>query len=119
MDLAKEKSIGSIRYSDDVIKTIISLAVNDVKGVAAVENRMVGGLLGSKTESHVGKINVDGKNLTVDLIIVVKYGLFLKDVAQEVQRKVYDRIESMTDLIVSAVNVTVSGLDMSSLDKAE
>ncbi len=105
-------TLGAIRYNDDVIKTIISMALSEVEGIVGIESRAASNLLSRKSDSHINKITMDGKNLTIDLTIAVKYGLSLRDAAQNVQNKVQEKIEAMTDLKVNAVNVTVAGLDI-------
>jgi uncharacterized alkaline shock family protein YloU len=111
-DSSAQDTLGAIRYNEDVIKTMVTMALSEVEGVAAIENRTAGNLLSRKSVSNINKIIMDGKNLTVDLAIVVKYGLSLRDAAQNVQRKVQEKIEAMTDLKVNAINVNVAGLDI-------
>jgi len=112
MDPAEKDSLGVIRYNDDVIKTMVAMAMAEVEGVAGVESRTATNLLSRKSDSHINKITMDGKNLTIDMAIVVRHGLSLRDAAQNVQRKVQEKIEAMTDLKIMAVNVTVAGLDI-------
>lgn len=108
---SEKNAMGTIRYNEDVIKTMVGMALNGVEGVAGMESRGTGNLLSRKNLSHVNKITMEEKKVSLDLSIVVKYGLPLRDVAQQVQHKVKETIESMTDLNVGSVNVTVSGLD--------
>ncbi len=111
-DSSGQGTLGAIRYNDDVIKTMVGMAMSEVEGVAGIESRTASNLLSRKSDSHINKITVDGKNLTIDLAIAVKYGLSLWDAAQNVQHKIQEKIEAMTDLKVNAVNVTISGLDI-------
>ncbi|WP_347488187.1 Asp23/Gls24 family envelope stress response protein [Desulfoscipio sp. XC116] len=107
-----QNNLGDIRYNEDVLKTMISMALSEVEGVYGMESRSSGNILSRKSISHINKISIEGKNATIDLSIVVAYGLLLRDVAKNVQNKVIEVIETMTDLNVDAVNVTVAGLDI-------
>jgi uncharacterized alkaline shock family protein YloU len=109
---SEKNAMGTIRYNEDVIKAMVGIALNGIEGVAGIEGRGTGNILGRKYLSHVNKIAVEEKRVSLDLSIVVKYGLPLRDVAQQVQQKVKEIIESMTDLNVGAINITVSGLDI-------
>ncbi|AGL02735.1 Asp23/Gls24 family envelope stress response protein [Desulfoscipio gibsoniae] len=108
----EQNDLGVIRYNEDVLKTMIGMTLSEVEGVAGFEGRSSGNLLNRKSVSHINKISIEEKNVTIELSIVVEYGLPLRDAAQNVQHKVREVIEAMTDLYVNAVNVTVAGLDI-------
>jgi len=109
---SEQNRLGSIRYNEDVIRSMVDMALSGVEGVAATEGRAGGGILGHKSLSHINKITVQEKKVVIDLSIVVRYGLPVQDVARRVQQKVRDTIESMTDLRIGGVNITVSGLEL-------
>jgi len=108
---SEQNQMGSIKYNEDVLRTMVGMALNEVEGVAGTENKVGAGILGRKSYSHINKISVDGNKVVIDLSIVVNYGLDLREKAREVQQKVHDTIKSMTDLQISAVNITISGLE--------
>ena len=113
MDSSKQETLGAIHYNDDVIKTMVTMVLNEVEGIATIENRTTAGnLLGRKNNSHINKISVDGKSLTIELTITIDYGLSLMETARKAQQKIKEKIESMTDLTIGAINITISGLDM-------
>lgn len=109
---SEHNSLGTIRYNEEVLRTMVNMALSEVEGISGVDGRGSGNILGRKNYTHVNKINVEENKAVIELSIVVEYGLLLRDVAQQVQQKVRERIESMTDLRVEAVNVTVAGLDL-------
>lgn len=109
---SEQNSLGTIRYNEDVIRTMVNMALSHVEGISGTEGRGSGNILGRKNNSHILKVNVEGQSAVIDLSIIVEYGLLLRDVAQKVQQKVKETIETMTDLQVEAVNVTVAGLDL-------
>lgn len=112
MDPSGKDSLGAIRYNEEVIKAIITMAMTEVEGIAGVESRSTGNILSRKSDSRINKISLEEKNLTVDLSISVKYGQSLQDVAKNAQSKVHEKIEAMTDLTVNAINVNVTALEI-------
>lgn len=99
-----------VRVSDDVISTIATTALAEVKGIAASPAGLMGGLLGRKGGARGIKIETDGNAVTLDVNIVVEYGARIPAVAAEVQTRLRSAIEEMTGKFVRAVNVTVQGI---------
>lgn len=110
-----EQNEGIIRIADDVVALIAGLAASRAKGIAS----MSGGI----TEGWAKRVN--GKNLTkgvtvevgsvetsVDLRVIVEYGLPIVEVCRNLQREVKEAIEVMTGLHVVAVNVKVEGVEL-------
>ena len=58
------------------------------------------------------KANIGEETVSVDINIVVKYGVRIPEVAWEVQDAVKREIELMTGLTVDKVNVRVVGIDI-------
>lgn len=108
---SEQNQMGSIKYNEDVLKTMVGMALNEVEGVAGFEGKGGGGILGRRNFSHISKISVDDKKVIIELSIVASYGLDLREKAREVQQKVRSTIESMTDLQIGAINITVAGLE--------
>ncbi|MCG8400495.1 MAG: Asp23/Gls24 family envelope stress response protein [Firmicutes bacterium] len=108
---SEQNQMGSIKYNDDVIKTIVGMALNEVEGVAGIDGKGAGGILGRKHFSHINKITVDENRVVIELSLVVNYGLDLREKAREVQQRVKDSLTGMTDLQIGAVNITVIGLE--------
>jgi uncharacterized alkaline shock family protein YloU len=103
-----------VRVSDDVISTIASTALAEVKGVAVSPTSLVGGLLGRRGAARSIKVESDGNEVTLDITILVEYGARIPIVAAEIQRKLRGAIEEMTGKFVRAVNVTVQGVRLPS-----
>ena len=99
-----------VRVSDDVISTIASTVLGEVKGVAASSTGLVGGLLGRKGPAKGIKIETDGNAVTLDVTITVEYGARIPDVATNIQSRLRSAIEETTGKFVRAVNVTVQGI---------
>ena len=111
----EEREFGKINISDEVVSIVASLAANSVKGVAGMVSSISGGfaeLLGKKNLSKGVKVSVTDKNVALDLSIIVEYGSKIPDVAWEIQEKVKSEVEAMTGLNVTAVNVSVEGVNV-------
>ncbi len=110
---------GSVNISNDVVSIVASLAASGVKGVSGMVSSVSGGiaeLLGKKNMSKGVKVSVTGKDVTLNLSIIVEYGAKIPDVAWEIQEKVKSEVEAMTGLNVVAVNVNVEGVNVPKSD---
>lgn len=109
--------IGSIRISDEVVATIAGLAATEVKGVAGMSGGMAGSFaigiseaLGRKNLGKGIKVEVGEDEASLDIYIIVDFGVRIPDVAWEVQENVKTVVEKMTGLKVSKVNIHVQGV---------
>ena len=110
-------SEGNVCISDDVIATIASIATKTVDGVFEMAGSITGGfveLFGKKNPSKGVKVSITDNDVAIDIDVVVKFGVKIPDVAEEVQDKVKNEVEAMTGLNVVAVNVNVEGIRISS-----
>ena len=111
---------GNVNISDEVISVIASLAASEVKGVFGMAGGIQGGiaeLLGKKNLSKGVKLIANENDVTVDLSIIVEYGVKIPDVAWELQKKVKNEVEAMTGLNVVGVNISVDGVNVPKIDK--
>ena len=110
----EENSADTIQIADDVIAIIAGKAVSEVNGVAGMAGGFAGGisevLSGKKNLSKGIKVDVLEKTATIDVNIIVEYGVRIPDVAFEIQSRVKKTVETMTGLKVSNVNVHVQGV---------
>lgn len=112
--IKKEMDLGIVRISDEVVGVIAGLATTEVKGIVGMSAGPVGGitqiLTGKKNLSKGVKVTVGENSATIDLHIVVDYGVKIPEVAVKVQENVKKAVESMTGLIVSAINIHVQNV---------
>ncbi len=104
---------GSINISEDVLVSMVRTAINEIDGVASLSNNAgteLAELLGIKSASKGLKVQIKDGVITVDTIIMVRYGCNVVSVAKEVQDKVTAAVESMTGMGSPVVNVHVSGV---------
>lgn len=115
---------GDINISEDVIATISGIATEEIDGVCAMYTSFAGGIaemLGAKKSPGKGvKVDINDKNVKIDIYIVVDYGAKIPDLAWAVQENVKNNVETMTGLNVDKVNIHIEGIsfDRVNADKA-
>ena len=114
----KEETNGTISFANDVISTIVGLATVEIDGVAGMSGGLVDGiteLLGNKNFSKGIKVEVGKEEVAVDINIVVKYGVSIPEVCQNIQQSIIKAVETMTGLKVVEVNIQIAGIDLKSI----
>ncbi|MFZ7120394.1 MAG: Asp23/Gls24 family envelope stress response protein [Eubacteriaceae bacterium] len=113
MNKESENEVGIIEISEDVIGSIASLAALEVDGVV----EMVGGLkselvekLGKKNQSKGVKVIRNENEVTVEIYLIIEFGVQIQNVGNNVQKRVKHSIEVMTGLNVVQINVNVEGV---------
>lgn len=112
-----EEGAGEVRISTDVIVAIAHAAVLETDGVAGMSAGIADNIqqvLGRKGGSKGVKVELTGREATVDLYLIVGYGARIPDVAWRAQEKVKNAVESMTGLEVRAINIHVQGVSFDS-----
>ncbi|KEI07100.1 Asp23/Gls24 family envelope stress response protein [Clostridium botulinum] len=109
-----DMEMGIVKISDEVVEVIAGLAASEIDGIEGMSTTLVGGitqiLSGKKNLSKGIKVNVEENSATIDLYVVVKYGIKIVDVAKEVQENVKKSVELMTGLKLTAINVYVQNV---------
>ncbi len=113
---------GKTTIADSVVAKIAGMAAREVAGVhqmGAGAARAFGALkeklpVGSNEPSVTQGVTVEvgERQAAVDLDLVCEYGVSIVDVAQAVRRNVIQRLEGMTGLEVTEVNITVDDIWM-------
>jgi len=113
---------GDVQIADDVVGVIAGIAASEVEGVAALASGFVGGItemLGRKNPSRGISVEIGEKEVSINISLIVNYGVRIPDVAARVQENVKSAVESMTGLRVTDVNVHVQGVSFHNEDKRE
>ncbi len=109
---------GNISISEDVITVMVTAAIAEIEGVAGLTNPTstdIAEFFGLKNAPKGVKISSEDGALTVDVVIMVRYGFGVTVVAKKVQEQVAASVESMTGLKVR-VNVHVTGIAFEKTD---
>ncbi len=107
----KNAAFGSVKVAEDVISTLAIVAASEVDGVKYLEKQKPE-KLSKRARKHI-KLSYDGRDLILDVYIIVKYGYVIPQVAAAVQDNVLEAVESMSGLKVAAVNVHCTGVSFS------
>ena len=120
-DEEKVEIATNLNISEDVIGIIAGLAASEVEGIAGMQLGFVDGInqmFGNNKKFSKGvKIELEGRKVTVDIFVNVKYGVRIPDVAWAAQTAVKNSVETMTGLEVAAVNINVQGIIFEKEDK--
>lgn len=109
-----DEPIGNVKISVDVVAKIAGIAASEIDGVSAMHKSFVGGVaqkLGKKNSSQGVKVEINEEMTTIDLYLVVEYGVKIPELAWNVQESVKASVEAMTGLNVAAVNIHIEGID--------
>ncbi len=113
------KTVPSVRIANEVIAVIAGLAAMEVDGVAAMSGGLTGGItemLGKKASARGVKVEVRETRVSLDLYVVVHYGVKIPEVASRIQHRVKEQVETMLGLFVSDVNIHVQGVSFAATD---
>ena len=109
---------GRTSIADSVVAKIAGIAAREMPGVHQMgsgASRAVGAIREKITSSKAAvtqgvSVEVGERQAAVDLDLVVEYGVSILDLSEGVRRNVINRVESMTGLEVTEVNITVDDI---------
>lgn len=112
---------GVTKVEDAVVKKIAGIAAQEIEKVqvGGGSSAAVGGFLGSVTSAVTGTpsgpaptsgvtVEVGNEEAAVDLTMAVEYGVAIPRTTEAVRRNVINRVENLTGLRVTEVNITVN-----------
>lgn len=104
---------GTIHISEEVIMELAKKTLTTVTGVQPASPGIASKLgIGRKASDGI-RVSVEEKfppAVTVDVYLMVKYGLRIPDVAWDVQEAIKNSLEQYTGYDVRAVNINVQGI---------
>lgn len=102
------------KISDEMLAQEITDTVLSVEGVCEFTNSIVDNLsiniLGIDLGSKGIKISHSGNQLVIDIFITVDYGIFIPQLAWEIQSKIKDLVEELRSEKIKAININVNGV---------
>ncbi len=106
---ALSSPLGRITISSDAIAQIVGETALECYGVVGTAARgpSVGRLLGRDRPTRGIEVGRDGDEVTIDLHVVVEYGLNLAEVASTVRNRVAYEVGRLTGLPVRSVEVHI------------
>ena len=119
----EEKNLNQeINVANDVVATIAGMAVAKVDGVAKMAGGFTEGLKaisGKKQMSRGIKVETEEDTVKIEINIIVKYGVNIREVAKNIQNIVKEEVENMTGNKVEKVVVNVQGVKVDEPDSEE
>ena len=117
--MSDTNSMGVVQIADDVVSSIVGLAVTEVDGVAKLTGNITRDLVAKLGKKNLSKgvfvafeEDEEGKKVVkVNTSVEIKFGYNIMDVSKNIQEKVKTTLLTMTGLECSVVNVKVSGID--------
>lgn len=106
---------GNVKISEEVIITIASVAVSEIEGISGTGTGIVEGLARKFAKRPAGggiKVSMSDTDVTIDINVIMNYGVRIPEVAWNVQDAVKKQVELMTGLSVTKVNVRVVGIEI-------
>ncbi|NIN63772.1 MAG: Asp23/Gls24 family envelope stress response protein [Anaerolineae bacterium] len=118
--MVEERRLGSIEISPAAIASIASQAVLESYGVVGMAPRTVrDGLADMLHPADTPRKGVDvdlvDDKITIDLYVIMEYGVRVSEVAQNIMQSVKFNVEKALGVPVAEVNVHVQGLRISDL----
>lgn len=91
-------SDGDVTYGNNVIKSIVELATQEISGVGSLHGKGV-------------RIDVVGNTVNISVSISVYYGVSCADVAFRIQNNIKRNIETSTNFKAGKIDVTILGIE--------
>ena len=113
-----DKSKDNVTYKKNVVMSIVSLATQEINGVASISRSAVS-MVKSVFSKNINRgiiINFDDNKAHIDVFINVVFGYSVKDVSFRVQENIKSSVESMTEYKVGSVNVHIVGVEFNETD---
>jgi len=110
---AKQDELGSIDISTTAVTSIASRAIDQCYGVVGMASKnLVNGIAGllSRDSKRGIEVHINEDGITIDVYVVVEYGVRIRAVAESIQNTVKFHVEKSMGLPVQAVNVYIQGL---------
>ncbi|MGE7905535.1 Asp23/Gls24 family envelope stress response protein [Peribacillus sp. NPDC094092] len=105
--------LGKVEIAPEVIEVIAGIAASEVEGVAHMRGNFATGVvekLGKKNHGKGVKVDLTGDSIKVELYCVMKFGVSIPKVAQEVQDNIREALLNMTAIDAGEVNIHVVGI---------
>lgn len=99
-----------VEISNDVLIGISSMALHGIKGLEPVVPPLAVPEVITGKKAKGLKIERTGRDVTVNVVVTVDYGINIRKTCEQAQKSVTENIEVMTGLKVNAVNITVQAV---------
>lgn len=111
----QQTGLGKVEIAPEVIEVVSSIAAAEVEGVATMRGNFATGVaekLGRKSHGKGVKVDLGEDGISVDVYVIMNYGISIPTVAKKIQENIYQTLKTMTAIDLSAVNVHVVGVQL-------
>ena len=101
-----KNNVGRTSYTKNVVKSIVTLATEEVEGVCTFNKS-------PSKKSNVGKnviVDFSREGIVVDVFVKIKYGYRVPEISYKIQENVKRSVETMTEYNISSVNIFVQSV---------
>ena len=116
MSSDNNEKLGTVKISDEVIALCVVNAVMGTKGVFGLSpvfaDNFSKNFFGKEPLYKGIKISQGDEGISIDIYVIVDYGVKIPAVAWDIQENVKKEIENIIDATVKAVNIHVQGVKM-------
>ncbi len=105
--------LGAIHIHNNVISIIARLTALKVPGVVEMSGTLVDGLagmIGKRASDRGTRVDVDENAVSIELHVVLEYGVRIPQVAWQIQNDVRQAVSQMTGKNVRTVNVVIQSV---------
>ena len=120
-----DSDLGTTTIQDTVVTAIIGIAAEEVDGVSMSHGgvrlpgdssptvgEFVDNITGGSSRTRGLSVDVGERQTAADLTINVEYGRSIPKVTEAVRKRVIERVENLTGLEVTEVNIQVNDVDL-------
>lgn len=114
--MSNHSDMGAVNISEEVIATIAGVTAVECYGLVGMASRKLKDgiyqLLGKEDIKKGVEVAISDREVTLNLFIVVGYGVNIAEVAKNVIGRVKYSVENQTGLVVKKINVNVQGVKL-------
>lgn len=109
----EDTDIGNIHISDEVVAVIAGIAATEVEGVDSLVGNITNEIVSRMGINNLSKgirVRMADNTVSIAVTINIVFGYMIPETCRNVQEKVIQAIETMTNLSVAEVNVCVNDI---------
>ena len=99
-----------LSVNTEVVEKMAEIAAKEIDGVAGLSKKAIDLKGAVKSKNAFKGIKIESVNgaLKINAYICLKQGVHIKDVAEKVQANIKEKIQNMTGVAVTQVNVSIA-----------
>lgn len=111
---------GKVNFSKTSIETLVHMALREIKGVvdpsknySRNKDTRLKKTSQEKDDSTSKEVRIDIKSdsVTINLYLIIYYGIRIPELTWQIQAKVKERIKELTGLEIDKINVHIQGIN--------